>query len=584
MSPRRTNNRQPGAADPSARLAAAPPVAGSLNTGGSAPAGDSAPAGGSGPGAPVKRLRWPKSVPVPNSDFGWANKRPELHGLDAGDQTLIVLNSIAWRQVMVPRLDQLDTELSTRGRRLYNSHELETVLLYQHVLGLRSYRAARNYLASDRGAHARQLLGLHRPRTEVYNLGRQRLFDGIPSEASVSRHRTRFGEEERERAYELLFERFVAETVQDLVADPERCDEPLILHGDGSMLLTHYRAAHTLGGDEGPGNLPVTARDAGYVGARQYNHEKAGSGWNSLTVTTATGLPLLHRLIPMSQSEKDNMLALFDEEWQRLVGAYLPEDRLAFFSADGGFNKPGLRERLRQLRVVENIAISSRDKSKPTERDDLGEPSEDPEERKRDAQNRDQAVIEIQGYDSWYADGHRAIHCVCGAGTTSRVFDVRKGIAVARVEGTCSTCGSITITSGLWRLGLNRTPRTPQGKELAKKRKSKLVKVFWRCHDEADHAKADWLLGNSLTYHDPIAQHLAKVRYGSIEGFHGALVTRFGLLDHKHWFRRKSQARISFLATYSVMHALAAEQRRRARLAAALAQPPGSAPPIALAA
>jgi hypothetical protein len=552
MSPRPTNDNPTGAAAPVSNVVPGP--------------GALTPAAAPG-SVPVKRLRWPKHVPVPSTEFGWANKRPELSGLDAGDQTRIVLNSVAWQQVMVPRLDQLDAELSRFGHRLYHSHELESVLLYQHVLGLRSYRAARNFLASDRGTRARHLLGFNQARTETYNQTRQRLTDGIPSEATVSRHRTRFGEDARELAYELLFERFVAETVQDLVADPDRLDEALVFHGDGSALLTHYNAPHTLGADEGPGGRKVTALDAGYVGPRESNHEKAGSGWNSLTVTTASGLPLLHRLIPLGQSEPNNMLAMFDEDFDRLVGQHLPADRLGFFSADGAFHKPELRKRLRELRVVENVALASRGNKTNNSKD-------------RTAQ-----VIEIEGHDTWFSDGHRQLQCVCGAGTTSRAFEIRGGKAVTRVEGTCAECGSITITSGKWRVGRNRQPRTPQGKTFAKTRKAQMVAIFWRCQDDADFAEADWLFGNALTYDDPMATRFAQARYGSIEGFHGSLVTRWGLLDHKHWFRRKSQARISFLATYSVMHALAAEQRNRARLnATAPAPPPGSAPPTALAA
>jgi hypothetical protein len=75
--------------------------------------------------------------------------------------------------------------------------------------------------------------------------------------------------------------------------------------------------------------------------------------------------------------------------------------------------------------------------------------------------------------------------------------------------------------------------------------------------------KPDLLMGNPLTFNDRIAGEYGRRRFGHHEGFHGALVSRFGLIKDKRWFRRLDEAKIATAMTFCVMHVVALEQRRR---------------------
>ncbi|MGB7588857.1 MAG: hypothetical protein WBM00_09130, partial [Solirubrobacterales bacterium] len=172
------------------------------------------------------------------------------------------------------------------------------------------------------------------------------------------------------------------------------------------------------------------------------------------------------------------------------------------------------------------------------------------------------------GYRDWCANGHRELHCVCGQGkTTPRVSRDKNGRAVVRVEGECKNCGGITITSGKWRVTDN-------------------PKRFVRCLP-GEEDQADWLFGNPLTFNNRIAAKFGRNRFGHGEGFHGHLVTRFGLLKGKSWYRRREQAQLDFLIVFCSMHALAIEQRRRAKVVAGPCGSSGLAatgPPLVIAA
>ena len=81
-----------------------------------------------------------------------------------------------------------------------------------------------------------------------------------------------------------------------------------------------------------------------------------------------------------------------------------------------------------------------------------------------------------------------------------------------------------------------------------------------------------------MTFNSLEAQEYGIRRFWHNEGFHGALVSRFGLVKEKRWFRRRDQARIDVAMVFSIQHAIAMEQRRRLRAAQA------QGPPLAAAA
>ena len=53
-------------------------------------------------------------------------------------------------------------------------------------------------------------------------------------------------------------------------------------------------------------------------------------------------------------------------------------------------------------------------------------------------------------------------------------------------------------------------------------------------------------MGNPLTFHDPVSSTYGSARFGHNEGFHGQLVTRFGPLEGKAWYRDIREAERDF--------------------------------------
>ena len=477
-------------------------------------------------GQAKSRLRWSSSLPKPGSgDVPYAKSRPELKGFSEAQIARHILDSKAWKEIVKPILAQLDKERARPGKEkpLYTSEELESVLLYQRVSGLGSYKRARNALAGDRG-EARQLLGFDKAR----NRGRRvvKLFDGVPSEATVSRHRARFGERRRLEAYLALEQRLL----QEHLALPELQEEARIMNLDGTKIQTHYTAPII---DPKTGrsvnDAKVTAPEAGYV-PHSAGADKSGHGWNLVSITSMTGIPLAWKVVPLNASEMDVAIELVRDEFATRVKPHLQADKLSVLSADGAFAKQELRAELRQLGIVENIHLVSH--------------GDAPESRENAAKNQAKR-IRIQGYKTWFTNGHRELICACGAGTTIKRLSLdRNGKAVVRTEGSCKKCGSITITSGDWRRAQN-----PDN--------------WVRLNPQNPSDKPDLLMGNPLTFNDRIAAEYGRRRFGHHEGFHGALVSRFGLIKDKRWFRRLDEAKIATAMTFCVMHVVALEQRRR---------------------
>lgn len=483
---------------------------------------------------PRKRVRWATALPKPLTPalVPYAKSRAELAGLDEGEITKLVLESEAWAGVMKPILKKLDAKCRERHQsgpsRSYAAEELESVLVFQRVCGLATVKEARDRLASDRHGRTRVLLGFDSPRKSANKV--VRLTRGVPSEASICRHRTRFGEKRRLATYERLFARLVDEHLEDEAMR----SEARILDLDGSHILTRFSSeTPTSARKEGK----VTCLDGGWMPPSQSSPWRThGHGWNLVSLTTSTGLPLAKRVTKIQESERKAAVALFEGEFSRVVKPKLEGNGLSVLSADAGLHSPDLRRVVRGLGVVENISLASHG---------FGSTNLD------SATKRDETRIPIQGHKDWSANGHRELVCRCGHGSISRVFKENEGKAIVRAEGRCDKCGSITITSGAWYLAKNAYGPAKPG--------------FRRCEAD-DRARADLVFGNPLTFNDPLAKIYGSGRFGHQEGYHGNLVTRFGILDHKGWYRRKAQVEIEITMTFCVMHILAMEQRRLSRV------------------
>jgi hypothetical protein len=431
---------------------------------------------------------------------------------------------------MIPALEQLDAERSRKGPApAYTSEELERAVLFQKLAGVSTYGQARTLLASDREADTRHVLGFDKPRKRFgKGVTLIKSLDGVPSEVTIWRHLQRWGLDRHIEAYERLFQLLLNEHLQD----PEFRQEARTLNIDGSVVRSHYTTFERVDRKTGK-TTPPTLEGGGFMKRTESNHGKDGHGFNMVSITTSTGLPLSYRLTPLAtkgHGEADTAIAMLREEWQRDVAPHL-DPELAVLTGDAAYTKGEFRAELRSQGIVENVHPVSHGKS---------------ETNRANAEKNNLTEFQIEGYRNWRANGHRELYCVCGEGKTIRRINRDKnGAAIVRTEGACHHCGSITITSGKWR-AVGRPKR------------------FVRCLP-GEQDQADWLFGNPLTFNDSLAKKLGRNRFGHGEGFHGHLVTRFGLLKGKAWYRRREQAQLDFLMVFCSMHALAMEQRSRAQ-------------------
>lgn len=476
--------------------------------------------------ARAQRVRYgPLPRPSERVEVPYARDREGLKGLSCGELTEIVAQTQAFKDEIGEICLRLDAASGARGpKRAYTALECELVLLYQRACGLKSYKEARDRLTSDRAVDARRLFGLNRPR-EINGSRRRTLRDGVPSEATISRHKKRFGERRRRGAYERLARRLVRE---HLIEFPEMREEARITGIDGSKIETHYTAPKY----DKKGRLvnakKVTCEDGGFV-PWSAGAEKSGSGYNLVTVATMSGLPLVWGVDKLNAPENEIGRELLEREYARDVRPHLNHDKLHLLLADSAYRSQSLRQAARELGVIEQIHSVSHSKNERSE---------------KNAERYNQIRYKIQGYPNWEANAHGELACKCGQGQVAKAVSVNDGRAVVRSEGRCTKCGSISITSGRWRRAKNPTQ-------------------FVRCEPDV-RDRADWSFGNPLTFNDPLAQIYGKKRYAHGEGMHGQLSTRFQLLKGKRWFRRVDQAKTDTAVVFSIIHALAIEQRRRA--------------------
>ncbi len=482
----------------------------------------------------------PEQVEVP-----YALKREELKDLTNGEIALLLAESDAFRAEFGPIFEAIDAERKdNRGPDpLYISFECELVLIYQWVCGLESYSAARERLSSDRGKADRILFGMDKPRTRPGEGPHDRT-NGIPSEASISRHRKRLSRRRRWGAYERTLNKLVEKHLREF---PEMQEEARLLSMDGSKLETHYTCPIYNDAREIVNPDAITCHDGGYIG-QGGGTGKSGHGYNLVSIVTLTGLPLAGAIVPIHFAECNTAIRLVKERVQPMVSPHFDPTLKRVVIADGAFNKRELRIELRNAGLSEQIHSVSHAKRETSS---------------NNAKKHDDDVWLINGYENWVSNGHYELRCRCGEGTISRRHrNTARGVVIG-TEGKCNNCGPISITAGRWRKVTNHK-KTGQT-------------AFVRCQpDELD--EADQAFGNSLTYNDRLSKIYGWKRFGHGEGFHGSLVTRFGLLKGKSWIRRADEAKTAVAIVFSIMHVVAMEQRKR--VAAALAiDPPGDSPP-----
>jgi hypothetical protein len=511
---------------------------------------------GKAAGTTCKRRLAYGTFPKPiKGDVPYALSRPELAGVSLGEMVRIILNTSAWNEVLRPVLAELDEKRPKRGPApSYSSEELESCLLYQRLAGAATYTEARQLLAGDRGQADRIALGFDVPRKRVgAGLRLVKSLDGVPSEVTVWRHKQRFGLDEHLAAYRELFERLVQEHFEEF---PELAEEARLVYWDGSMLLSHYSSFERLNRETGE-IKPPTLSGGAYRPRKVDNAGKDGHGFNLISGVTQTGLPLGARLTPLNQGEGQTAREILEEDWPKMVAPYLQDDAVRVMASDGAYSGGHFREAVHKAGFIPNCHSVSHARR----------------ERSREyAKSRKKAKLSIQYRPNWFLNGHQELFCECGAGKTMRRAEKKAdGVVSARLEGSCPNCGPISLTAGQWRRANNK-------------------KSVSRMLPDDPESSRDWRVGNPLTYYDRLSAEYGSARFGHQEGFHGALVTRFGLLKEKSWYRDRRQAERDVLQVFCGMHALAMEQRRRAARASSPSPPltgagiSGPSPPLARAA
>ncbi len=428
-----------------------------------------------------RRTRYGKlpKPPAPGDvELLYAKLNEQLRHLDDGQRVMLVIDSDAWQGTVGERCRELDA--AADSRRAYSAEECERALLYQRLIGKRTYKAARAQLASDAGASARVTLGFDRPRDHVpgrrVKYEHHRRLDGVPSEATISRHRvSRFPEAERAELYAECFIRLVEEHA---VKFPEFREELRVIGFDGSTHKVIYKPGIMKDEDGNPvrdehGKLIPRLKgwEGGSVTDPRAPESKRGHGMMTVTGHTAQALPIACRTVRIHDTELECVLDIFREDMPRIRSRMEP-GAIGVSTMDSAYASQRIRRVHRTLGYVENTHRVSG--------------SEDREETKRHRAKLEAMVMLIEGYPNWRANGLREIYCLCGKGSTfARTRLLADGSVSVAVEGSCDHCGSINVTSGDWRRVQN-----PDG----------FVRV--NPMDNVDAGDADFSFGNPLTYGD----------------------------------------------------------------------------------
>lgn len=493
----------------------------------------------------VRRLRAGfGNLPVPPEEVRslWAKARSEsekqtsMSDESAALWVLLMMESPEWHEHVEPELTAIDSK--RRSDILYTSRELESVFLFGAFRQALTIRDARQALAGDR-KEARELLGFDKARNPKWRAARMDRLDGVPSEASLSRHLARFDEARRLAAY-----RAAGLGARDRHLEyAEFIDELLLLFADGTKIETKHVAPIV---DRKTGEIVnekrVTAWDAGYVPKSGAPEDHAGAGWNKVAITTITRLPVvMPQVVKLQRGETTTLKEMIDDQLAKEI-APLIGDRIGVLTTDGGFHSPLVSHACQQAGYLINNHASSHNKHNKRTTDSV--------------EKKNNTKYAIQKYPNWRANGHREVFCKCGRRATKK-NKKQNGVLSVRVEGACPKCGTISIKAG----------------------DRYFSKMFRSVESTKTMAigRRDYDLGNGLTYNDPLSEVYGKLRRGHGEGYNSMIAATFGYnRREKMPYRRKIQAEIAVAISFFAIHIKAMDQRDRDAAAAT-----GAAPPLA---
>jgi hypothetical protein len=483
--------------------------------------------------AKASRRRIPKRMPSPveNGSTAWSNKRGELAGFHVGEQARVLKESEEYNEHLRPFL----AHEPGRSDWQYAREELELGEFAQRAAGFADKKTFIEKIQLMKLAVVRKALGYDKPRNPEHRLRRlTNTPDGVPSEATFSRHNRSLDIEERATRWER-----VAYALRDrYLSMPGVAEELRTINIDGFHIPIPFTAPRYETDDDGVVYIAnaeyVTAPEAGYLPKASHGH--GSTGFALVMAVTSRGTPLGWRHARIHDPEVPLAIEVTRQELVPLFRAHVePHGVLGVITADGNFATNPLRQAIREAGYVDNIHhVSHANK-----------------ERAADLRTH---WIPFDGYDDkWGTNGHYDVVCYCGEGRLSRVFQRDKsGVVGCRVYGECATCGFISVTSGEWVRNSN-PPR-------------------WERRDPSDKAAAPNLaVGNGMTFDYWLAEELGKQRFYYCEGFFGALVNRWKLGFGKRYFKSLAEARLETAMVMASIYICSIERANRAAAAALLA-------------
>lgn len=518
------------------------------------------------------RHRRLKTMPLPPEEenrFLWRHDQPALKDLTKAEQVALFVKTRTWREVVRPFCEEIDRQ--TRGRRgpkrEYSAEHLEIALLYGRAFGTSSPERIRELLSGDlepsdvkRGRlSARELLGFTggKPRHN------QKHLVGVPSVRTLRRHRARMTDERRAQILEAAHK----DLVQLFLENEDVHDDCRTLYMDGTSIFTRHQAPlydpetkelvnapvydvktkKKLRRDPKTGKRlprPVTAPEAGYRADGLESHP-GGSGWQTVALIQKRGVPLAFSDSQAQVSERP----LGERNTDYYAAEILPKLRLddprllSVLTTDSNFYSRAYKGRLQEVGILPNIPRHKR--LTDGEASDAGAALND-------------VILPLRG-TSWHTNGHYEIACNCGRGRLAkRAFRDQQGRAVVSVEGTCETCGSVTVQAGRWRRAKNAPVAIKMQKQAIRKtlvsrrrHAGEISQATYerelKKHLNGDYLvrvqpgdppeQAEWSCGNFLTFNSDDAAEYADDRFGYNEAFNRALGRRFGVGEEPCWHR-----------------------------------------------
>lgn len=485
------------------------------------------------------RDRFPAALPAlpdPDVDIEVPYAKRYERDFDAGEAVAWLMSRPEWEETIGAVCDAVEAERPRHGPApSYNTRELEAGLFYQVMRGIRTWKATRKELAGDTGARSRASLGYMIERETRCPLPLKRLV-GVPSEATMCRHRKRLPWERRLHAYRLYFDRLRTLNAQD----PALREGLRILGIDGTAQPTSLTCPKI---NPATGEVVNASRVTCPTGGYRVKEDAKDHGFAVVPLHCINGLPWAYAHGPVQMDEREAARRAI-EDFRDNVQPHLGPRRLSVLTADKNFHdQANLRPLLHEVGILPNIHHVSHAEGRTST------------DREQDEAAR--LELDLDGKPGWYVDGFREPHHRCGEVKhpvhVFRRVKLNGTRAVARIEAECKDCNqSITITAGEWRRvrDTNRPDGDPRGT-------SKYVKV----HPTDPDSVRDWYLGNPLSYHDELAGRYGDMRFGHGEGFNGACVKRFKLFKTKAHLHDDAQAELHCVMAFCAMHGLT--QRRR---------------------